>query len=103
MHRHDAIRNPLQRHTLPGGRSYRNRVGLSRVQEDRGPGCNTAPGKSLRELERDVFWLERLKEIGAVPELLAVDRSARAILMSGCGEPISTLNTPQDGKRSLRC
>jgi hypothetical protein len=60
-------------------------------------------GKSIRELERDVFSLERLNEIGAVPELLAVDRSARAILMSPCGEAISAMNTPHDGKRSLRC
>jgi predicted Ser/Thr protein kinase len=59
------------------------------------------PRKSGGELEREVFWLERLKNTGVVPELLAVDQSSRAILMSDCGEPISTLNAPLDWEKQL--
>jgi predicted Ser/Thr protein kinase len=59
------------------------------------------PRKSSKELEREVFWLGRLKKTGIVPELLAVDQSKRAILMSDCGEPISTLNAPHDWKTQL--
>jgi predicted Ser/Thr protein kinase len=59
------------------------------------------PRKSSGELEREVFWLERLKKTGVVPELLAVDQSSCAILMSDCGEPISTLNAPRDWEKQL--
>ena len=60
------------------------------------------PGKPINGLEREVFWLGRLREIGLVPELLGVDELTRAILMSDCGEPISTRNAPQDWEAQLK-
>jgi len=59
------------------------------------------PGKSVHQLERYIFWLERLQGTGATPDLLGVDRSSRAVLMSDCGEPISTLNAPHDWETQL--
>jgi predicted Ser/Thr protein kinase len=55
----------------------------------------------LSQLEREVFWLDRLSATGTVPELLAVDRSARAILMSDCGDPVSALNAPRDWEKQV--
>src|SRR3990170_5155874 len=60
------------------------------------------PGRSINQLEREVFWLGRLRWIEGVPEVFAVDRSARAILMSDCGEPISTRNAPKDWETQLK-
>jgi predicted Ser/Thr protein kinase len=55
----------------------------------------------ITKLEREVYWLDRLRETGLVPELLAVDRSSPALLMSDSGEPITTVNAPNDWERQL--
>jgi hypothetical protein len=55
----------------------------------------------ITKLEREVYWLDRLKETGLVPELLGVDRSSPALLMSDAGEPITTINAPNDWERQL--
>ena len=60
------------------------------------------PRKSVRQLEREVYWLNRLKGTGIAPDLFDVDRSARAILMSDCGEPISASNAPDDWEKQLK-
>ena len=59
------------------------------------------PNRSSKQLEREVFWLDRLKGTGVAPEVVAVDHSARAILMRDGGEPISPLNAPQDWETQL--
>jgi predicted Ser/Thr protein kinase len=58
-------------------------------------------GKSPSQLEREVFWLDRLKGTAAAPDLLDVDRSCRAVMMSDCGQPISPLNAPDDWDTQL--
>jgi predicted Ser/Thr protein kinase len=54
-----------------------------------------------RQIECEVSWLVRLRGTGIAPELLGLDRSARAILMSDCGEPISARNAPHDWEKQI--